>query len=405
MPFPQGQQEIFPLPCASRSEPIASATERLIYHWAEASGRIGLIDRRMVCRQLNVVLRRLLPVAAAVALSACQGIGPTRLPRDNLDYARALSEARDSQTLLNIVSMRYGETPSFLAVGQVISSYTLESGAEVGLNVYPNELSTHEATALGRLNYSDRPTITFTPLSGEDLARTSIRPLLPTDILPLASSGLPIDVLFRLSVQSVGTLQNTVPLAGSEIGASEDFFELIAALRRLQERGLLSLRFVREKQGNRVFFAIADGSDAKSRALAARARELLRLPARPADVEVVYGRVSSRPNQVAMLTRPIFAILQQVGAEIEVPSKDIASGQTIRPPLPTQPGMKPAIVIHAGPNKPANAYVAVRRGDTWFWIDADDFDSKVAYSILQTLLALARGATAATPAVLSIPAG
>jgi len=359
----------------------------------------------VVWRRLSAVLQRLLPVAPALVLSACHGIGPSRLVSDHLDYARALSEARDRQTLLNIISMRYGETPSFLAVGQVISSYTLESGAEVGLNVYPGVRNNNAATALGTLNYSDRPTITFTPLSGEDLARTSIRPLLPADILPLAASGLPIDVLFRLSVQSVGTLQNTVPLAGTEIGASREFFELIAALRRLQERGLLSIRLVREKEGSRVFFSIADGSDAKSRALANRARELLRLPARTSEVEVVYGRVASGPNQVAMLTRPIFAILAQVGAEIEVPPQDIASGQTIRPPLPTEPGMKPAIVIHSGPTKPANAHVAARHGDAWFWIDADDFDSKIAYSILQTLLALARGATAATPAVLSIPAG
>jgi hypothetical protein len=67
--------------------------------------------------------------------------------------------------------------------------------------------------------------------------------------------------------------------------------------------------------------------------------------------------------------------------------------------------MKPTIVIHAGPTEPANAYPAGRHDNTWFWIDADDFNSKVAYSILQTLLALARGVTASQPAVLTIPAG
>ena len=103
-----------------------------------------------------------------------------------------------------------------------------------------------------------------------------IRPLLPADILPLAASGLPIDVLCRLSVQSVGTLQNTVPLAGTEIGATGEFFELIAALRRLQGRGLLSIRSVRGKQSNRVYLNITDGSDALSRTLAGRARQLLR---------------------------------------------------------------------------------------------------------------------------------
>jgi hypothetical protein len=338
-------------------------------------------------------------------LSACQSIGPARLGRDQLGYSRALSEAQSRQTLFNIVRMRYGESPSFLAVGQVISGYTLESGAEVGLNVFPGTRSNNAATALGTLNYSDRPTITFTPLSDEDLARTTIRPLLPADILPLAASGLPIDVLFRLSVQSVGTLQNTVPLAGGEIGASGEFFELIAALRGLQERGLASLRFVREKQGNRVFFGIAAGSDASSRALADRARRLLHMSASTPEVEVVYGRVTSGANQVAILTRPIFAALAQVGAEIEVPPEDIASGRTIPAPLPAQPGMKPAIVIHAGSTEPANAYTSARHDNTWFWIDANDFNSKIAYSILQTLLALARGATAAQPAVLTIPAG
>lgn len=364
-----------------------------------------MIDRRVVCRRLSAVLRSLPPVVSLLLLSACQGIGPTRLGRDHLDYARALSEAQNRQTLLNVVRMRYGETPSFLAVGQVISSYTLEGGAEVGLNVFPGTRANNAATALGTLNYSDRPTVTFTPLSGEDLARTSIRPLVPADILPLAASGLPIDVLFRLSVQSVGTLQNTVPLAGPEIGATDEFFELITALRGLQERGLLSLRFVREKEGNRVFVGIADGSDASSRALADRARRLLHMSGRTPEVEVVYGRVTKGPNQVAMLTRPIFAALAQVGAEIEVPPEDIVAGRTIPPPRPTQPGMKPVIVVHAGPTEPTNAYTAVRHGNTWFWIDADDFNSKIAYSILQTLLALARGATAAQPAVLTIPAG
>jgi hypothetical protein len=107
-----------------------------------------LIDRRAVCRRLSAVLRRLLPVAPALMLSACHGIGPTRLGYDHLDYARAITEAQNRQTLLNIVRMRYGETPAFLAVGQVISSYTLESGAEVGLNVFPGTRTNIAATAL-----------------------------------------------------------------------------------------------------------------------------------------------------------------------------------------------------------------------------------------------------------------
>jgi hypothetical protein len=98
------------------------------------------------------------------------------------------------------VRLRYGDTPTFLAVNQVISSYTLEQSAELGLNLYPNARPGNYATGLGALNYNDHPTITFAPVGGEELAQTAIRPPSPADLLPLAQSGLPIDVLFRLGV-------------------------------------------------------------------------------------------------------------------------------------------------------------------------------------------------------------
>jgi hypothetical protein len=41
---------------------------------------------------------------------------------------------------------------------------------------------------------------------------------------------------------------------------------------------------------------------------------------------------------------------------------------------------------------------------TWFWIAEDDFDSKLAFTVLQILLALARTETA-PGAIVTIPAG
>ena len=42
----------------------------------------------------------------------CTSIGPTRLDRDQLDYARVMAEAGKRQTLFNLVRMRYGEPPA-----------------------------------------------------------------------------------------------------------------------------------------------------------------------------------------------------------------------------------------------------------------------------------------------------
>jgi hypothetical protein len=339
----------------------------------------------------------------SIGLVGC-GVGPARLPSDQLEYARAISEAQNRQTLLNIVRLRYGGAPSFLTVNQVISSYTLEQSIELGLNAFPGSRNNNVGTALGTLSYTDRPTMTFTPLTGEDLARTSVRPPSPANLLPLAQSGLPIDVLFRLGVQSVGTLQNTVVLAGYERGSTPDFLELLAGMRTLQEHGLITVRLVPAKEGNRVFLGIAEGAEPTLRATTARTRRLLGMAPTATEAEVVFGRVATRPNQVPMLTRSIVGILSQVSTEIEAPPEDVAAGRTI-PSLSPQFGVKPTITIRAGTAEPTNAYTSVRYENAWFWIDDRDFNSKVAYTILQLLIALVEGSTTGRGPILTIPAG
>ncbi len=234
-----------------------------------------------------------------VGLPGCAGVGPYRLGGDHLQYARALLEAQKRQILLNIVRLRYGDSPTFLAVNQVISSYTLEQSAELGLNVYPNARPGNYATGFAALTFSDHPTITFAPLSGEDLARTAIRPPSPADLLPLAQGGLPIDVLFRLGVQSIGTLRNTVVLGGEEGAGASEFFELLAGMRRLQVEGMLTVRFVHRKDGNHVFLGIASGGDPATQAIAGRTRRLLGMAPGATEAEVVYGHVATGPHRIA----------------------------------------------------------------------------------------------------------
>jgi hypothetical protein len=352
-------------------------------------------------------MRRFLPVFAlsAISMLGCANIGPTLLGDDQLQYSRAILEAQKRQTLLNIVRIRYGDAPTFLPVKQVISSFTLEQLAELGLNIYPNSQGGNYATGLGRLTFSDRPTITYAPLAGEELARTAIQPLSPTVLLPLAQGGLPIDVLFRLSVQSIAGLRNAVVLGGATGAGAPEFFELLAGMRRLQLRGLLTVRFVRKKDDSRVFLGIADGGDPESQATAAHVRQLLGMASGQTEAEVTYGRAASRPHQIAILTRPIIAILAQVSAEIDVPPKDVAAGRTVLslPPSPLEP--KPVIRVHTGTAAPPNTDTAIKYRQSWFWIDDDDFDSKVAYTVLGLLIALVQGTPSGQAPILTIPAG
>jgi hypothetical protein len=90
--------------------------------------------------------------------------------------------------------------------------------------------------------------------------------------------------------------------------------------------------------------------------------------------------------------------------QIDVPPDDVARHLTF--PTVGNIGLehRPVVIIHSGAVVPADVFTAVQYHRTWFWIAEDDFDSKLAFTVLQILLALARTENA-PGAIVTIPAG
>ena len=65
---------------------------------------------------------------------------------------------------------------------------------------------------------------------------------------------------------------------------------------------------------------------------------------------------------------------------------------------------RPVVIIRSGAVAPADVFTSVQYRRTWFWIAEDDFDSKLAFTIVQILLALSRTENA-PGAIVTIPAG
>ena len=117
------------------------------------------------------------------AMTGCASIGPGSVPRDRLDYISAVGESWKEQTLLNIVRLRYGDAPSFVDVSSVISGYTFQGQVSAGAAISSDLTATipsNLVTLGGNASYIDRPTITYTPLSGEKFARSLLQPLPPS---------------------------------------------------------------------------------------------------------------------------------------------------------------------------------------------------------------------------------
>ena len=183
-----------------------------------------------------------------LVLIGCSSVGPGTVPRDRLDYMTAVAESWKEQTLLNIVRLRYGDAPSFMDISSVISAYTFQgqvsAGGQVGssvTNTLPRAFGTMGASAA----YLDRPTISYTPPSGDKFARSLLRPLPPSEVFELIQAGYASDRVLMMTTRAINGLYNRSGIGARAREADPDFYALLDALRRLQLSGSVSVRLQR----------------------------------------------------------------------------------------------------------------------------------------------------------------
>ena len=120
-------------------------------------------------------------LGALVAFTGCAHIGPKTIPVDRFDYSTAVADSWKQQTLLNIVKMRYMDVPVFVDVASIVSGYSLQTGVSVGGTLSSSKSVQGDFGTLGgQAIYTDRPTITYTPLTGERFLKGLLAPIDPT---------------------------------------------------------------------------------------------------------------------------------------------------------------------------------------------------------------------------------
>jgi hypothetical protein len=363
---------------------------------------------------LNQRLRLALWLPMLALLSACATIGAGSVNRDRLDYAEALTSSWKEQMLLNIVKLRYADTPVFLEVSSVISSYQLQSQLSL-LGTLSYNLTANLPDALGRGatlgatgTYTDRPTITYTPLQGDKFTRQLLRPIVPAAVLQLVQAGYPVDLIFQLAVRAINGVYNRSTRGMATRDADPEFYQVLDALRRLQLSEVIGFRLEKRGpeeaslitfRGNKVTPAVEQDSRF--------VRTVLGLKPDARELNLTFGAVPRNDQELALLTRSMLEILLELGARVEVPATDVQDGSTFpAPPLRPDSGPRdqPLVNIHSGAEPPANAFVAVRYNRHWFWIDNRDFRSKGIFSFLLLLTSLAETGVAPQAPVITVPA-
>ncbi len=347
-----------------------------------------------------------------LAMAGCASIGPDTVTRDRFDYTEAVAESWKSQMLLNLVKLRYGDAPVFLDVGQIVAGYSYQRGVLASANASAFNSGPPPHAVIGSIGasaqgtYNDSPTITYAPLAGERFARSMMMPIPPSAILNVIQAGFPVDVVLRLTVQSVNGVDNRRVELQHVRPASPEFYVLLRNLHRVQASGDIGVRLDRVDKEERPSLVFRPNLAAAVENAGLDIAKILGLDPAAREFRVVYGAVAANDKEIALVTRSILEVLVDLSSHITVPEAHVTErrvrptpGADLGPEGPVPPLIR---IAHAG-DRPGDAFVAVPYRGYWFSIDDRDMASKDLFSFIMFLFTFVEtGAKEAAP-ILTIP--
>lgn len=361
-------------------------------------------------------------VATLVFLDGCStGLGPRTLRQDRPSYNAQIVGTGDEQMLLNLVRLRYRDTPLFLELGSVVAGYTLEGGLNAAGTVVPGPGGLDSVVVGGDIRVIEQPTVTYAPLQGEDFARRILTPVPLEAIMLFAQTGWSLERLLRVVVQRVNDVYNAPTASGPTPTLKPDyerFADLAARLGRLQLAGLVEMNW--------------EAAEGKGAQPVRRARVWLRAPVAPKspladDVRAVRGALQlppdkdefqlsaypdkRQPDEVGLRGRSLLGVLFFLSQAVVPPAEHSAAG-LITPtkdrqgqPFDWSRVLRRVLRISPQKERPTGAYVSVRHRGWWFFIADNDLDSKTTFALLNYLFSLQSASGTGTSPLLTLPIG
>ncbi len=403
-------------------------------------------------------------VALVCAATGCQ-LGPTALRIGHAAYGDAVRKINDEQMLLNLVRLRYRDTPVWLDVTSISTQFVFDSSGDISGTLRENvgqggAMNPGQLGLSGSLGYAERPTITYTILGGEDFLKRMLSSIDVASIALLTESGWRSDRVLRLAVERMNGLKNAPLASGPTPARSPRFKKFLAAVDLMQE--LARNHLLEFEYGDRVETIGSpmkpekiSGGDALAAAklgtefravdpdgmavLVKHERALIMRFAQPAGDSAETAQLrdllhldenrtaydlrdmlvgdydptqsNERLNDISVDTRSVLGVLYYLCNAVQVPPEHIAAGRVTDTvddrghPFDWGSLLNDIFIVHHSPSRPLGAAVAVRYRGSWFYIADDDQSSKSTFALLHQLASLQAGDVKSAAPVLTLPVG
>jgi len=396
----------------------------------------------------------------AVISSGCV-LGPTAIRMGHQKYNEAIAITKEEQLLLNLVRLRYGRAPVFLDLDSVSAQFVFNESADLGatINEGPTRFNPDALGLGGQIDYSERPTLTYTPLKGNEFVRRMLSRTSLETIALLSQSGWSIDRVLRLTVQEMNGLGNAATASGPTPEIAPDYADFAQAselLRELQKQGLVSFvhqthpieqsdaipasavsaeAVVAASKAGYSFRASDDGASYRLMGekkapvilIAPKALdvpegqslvELLRLTPGNNRYEVTTEALGlatdtddSQYDRLTIVTRSLIGTMFYLSHAIDIPGRHASSGivtvthNALGDPFDWSQVLGDVLNVHSSLMPPTRPAVKVRYQNYWFYIDDTDTNSKATFALLAQLFDLQAGQESVAAPVLTLPVG
>jgi hypothetical protein len=349
---------------------------------------------------------------AVLLAGGCQQSGPASVDLARGPFNQVIQKTNNEQLLLNLVRLYYREPPYFLTVASVSTSHDLEiSSAASG--TFPRRSANSYGVGLGA-SYTEKPTVTYTPLHGDKFVKQLMRPVDAHVILLLYHSGWSVSRIFRLLLQDLNDLPNAPSATGptpSYEPRYQEFQEACDLLRDLQKDGALDFYIAQKQVGEQRVATLEMRIEETKRndPRVERLYELLNLNPDRQQFPLESGITAESSESIKVITRSLIACFFYVSQSVQPPAEDIRKGRVTQTrsadgtPFDWQQVTRGLMTIRSSGLPPSNAFVKVFYRGSWFYIDDSDLDAKSTFSLLMQLFALQAGDVKTTEPLLTLP--